>query len=326
MIPLDVQRQYPFVLSIGGRQVAGGVFESPLGDEGWRNVSSAMREATERGVSGQDGLRRQAETIKDSGRKLFRHLGDLSPELQAFLAAEEPRRLVVQSGRPEIHLLPWEAMVDSKWRSVADTDLSVVHSIDVFDERPVSPALPLKVQGVFGPGTERRTLKALDELQQRTTSRGGGRILVVSTDGVPKADAAIAQVVQVEAHGDAESGELDLEAGDPFATSLADGLQGRAMLLLWSCFSALVHSWGESLSLKLHRQTEHLRPRVRDAAAVRHERRARFPVLFGSLRGKVARGPRDRRGSREVASLQGPGSGVRMGGHDVVAACTPRPG
>jgi tetratricopeptide (TPR) repeat protein len=254
MIPLDVQRQYPFVLSIDGRQVAGGVFESPLGDEGWRNVSSAMREATEKGASGQDGLRRQAETIKDSGRKLFRHLGDLSPELQAFLAAEEPRRLVVRSGRPEIHLLPWEAMVDSKWRSVADTDLSVVHSIDVFDERPVSPALPLKVQGVFGPGTERRTLKALDELEQRTTRRGGGRILVVSTDGVPKADAAIAQVVQVEAHGDAESGELDLEAGDPFATSLADGLRGRSMLLLWSCFSALVHSWGESLSLKLHRQ------------------------------------------------------------------------
>ena len=254
MIPLDVQRQYPFVLSIDNRQVAGGVFESPLGDEAWRNVSSAMREATEGGLSRQDGLRRQAETIKDCGRRLFRHLGDLSPELQEFLAAEEPRRLVVQSGRPEIHLLPWEAMVDSKWRSVADTDLSVVHSIDVFDERPITPAVPLKVQGVFGPGTERRTRKALDELAQRTASRGGGRILVTSTDGVPKADAEIAQVVQVEAHGDAETGELDLEAGDPFATSLADGLKGRSMLLLWSCFSALVHSWGESLSLKLHRQ------------------------------------------------------------------------
>jgi len=254
MIPLDVQRQYPFVLSVDGRPVAGGVFESPLGDEGWRNVSSAMREATEAGHSGQDRLRRQAETIKDCGRRLFRHLGELSPELQAFLAAEEPRRLVVQSGRPEIHLLPWEAMVDSKWRSVADTDLSVVHAIDVFDERPVAPAVPLKVQGIFGPGTERRTLQALDELAQRSASRGSGRILVLSTEGLPMADAAIAQVVQVEAHGDAESGELDLEAGDPFATSLADGLRGRSMLLLWSCFSALVHSWGESLSLKLHRQ------------------------------------------------------------------------
>jgi tetratricopeptide (TPR) repeat protein len=252
MIPLDVQRPYPFVLSVDGRQAAGGVFESPLGDEGWRNVCAAMREATE-GGSGQDGLRRQAETIKDSGRRLFRHLGELGPELQAFLAAEEPRRLVVQSARPEIHLLPWEAMVDSKWRSVADTDLSVVHSIDVFDERPVLPTVPLRVQGVFGPGTEKRTLAALEELAERTARRGGGRILV-TRNGLPAAGAELAQVVQVEAHGDAETGELDLEAGDPFATSLADGLRGRSMLLLWSCFSALVHSWGESLSLKLHRQ------------------------------------------------------------------------
>ena len=254
MIPLDVQRQYSFVLSIDGRQVAGGVFESPLGDEGWRNVSHALREATQGGLSGQDGLRRQAETVKDCGRRLFRHLGDLSPELHAFLAAEDPRRLVVQSGRPEIHLLPWEAMVDPKWRSVGDTDLSVVHSIDVFDERPVSPVVPLEVQGIFGPGTERRTRKALDELLERTASRGAGRILVSCTDGMPKADAGLAQVVQVEAHGDPSTGELDLEAGDPFATSLADGLRGRSMVLLWSCFSALVHSWGESLSLKLHRQ------------------------------------------------------------------------
>jgi tetratricopeptide (TPR) repeat protein len=254
MIPLDVQRRYPFVLSIDGRQVAGGDFESPLGDEGWRNVSFAMREATEGSATGQDGLRRQAETIKDCGRRLFRHLGNLSSELQAFLAAEEPRRLVVQSGRPEIHLVPWESMVDLKWRSVADTDLSVVHSLDVFDERPVVPAAPLRVQGVFGPRTQKRTLVALNELARRAESRGGGRICVLSSDGVPGADAALAQVVQIEAHGDAGTGELELEADDPFATSLADRLQGRSMLLLWSCFSALVHSWGESLSLKLHRQ------------------------------------------------------------------------
>src|SRR6185295_1586804 len=123
---------------------------------------------------------------KDSGRRLFRHLGELVPEVQEFLAAEEPRRLVVQSARPEIHLLPWEAMVDSKWRSVADTDLSVVHALDVFDERPVLPPAPLKVQGVFGPGTEKRTLAALEELAERISRRGTGRIAVVPSNGIPK--------------------------------------------------------------------------------------------------------------------------------------------
>lgn len=255
LLALDVQRPYSFVLRIDGRAVAGGVFESPIGDEGWRNVVSAMREATEGGAARQEELRRQAETVKAAGRKLFRHLGELSPELQGFLVAEnEPRRLVILSQRPEIHLLPWEAMVDSQWRSVADSDLSVVHALETFDENPVAASIPLTVAGVFGPGTEKRTLGPLQELSERATNRGGGRIVVHADGTAPAKGAARAQVVQVEAHGDPETGELDLERADALETSLSDALGDRAMVLLWSCFSALVHSWGESLGLKLHRQ------------------------------------------------------------------------
>jgi tetratricopeptide (TPR) repeat protein len=258
LLALDVQRRYSFVLTIDGRQAGGGDFSSPIGDEAWRTLIQAMREATETEGAAEtlDAFRRQAEAVKDAGRKLFRHLGEIAPALQAFLAPEnEPRRFVVLSRRPEIHLLPFEAMVDSQWRSVAETDLSVVHAVDLFDEQPTVEQAPLTIEGIFGPRTEKRTLKSLQALRERAQARSGGRILVAGLDPASAPEgrpATQAQVVHVEAHGDPKTGELDLERRDALETPLSERLQSRSMVLLWSCYSAMVHSWGESLGMKLH--------------------------------------------------------------------------
>jgi len=179
LLALDVQRPYQFILRSGGRQLAGGVFTSPLGDEFWRNVVTAMREATE--ASDANALRRQLEVVKEAGRILHRHLSELAPELHEFLVRETgPRRLVIESQRPEIHLLPWEAMVDPQWRSLAESDISVVHGTDPFDEEPEVADVPLVVEGIFGPGTERRTLQPLRDLQEKAARQRKPRLIVTT--------------------------------------------------------------------------------------------------------------------------------------------------
>jgi len=51
---------------------------------------------------------RGATAIRALGRLLYQSLAQLSPALRAFLdQAGTARRLVIQTTRPELHLLPW---------------------------------------------------------------------------------------------------------------------------------------------------------------------------------------------------------------------------
>ena len=112
---LDVQRVYPFELTIDGRVVGGGGYTSPLGDQVWRDVMAAMGRAVEAEDKELAALRRPLETVRNAGRQLYLSIAQLAPELRAFLVDTAPRRLVIMSGRAELHALPWEAMVDEQW-------------------------------------------------------------------------------------------------------------------------------------------------------------------------------------------------------------------
>src|SRR5438309_1026437 len=49
---LDVQREYPFELTIDGRVVAAGSFSSPLGDQGWRDAATRTERKTLPAIEG----------------------------------------------------------------------------------------------------------------------------------------------------------------------------------------------------------------------------------------------------------------------------------
>ncbi len=253
---LDVQREYRFDLGLDGRLVAGGAFRSPLGDEEWRGVIDKLREATGTPRADVGELRRARERVEGAGVLLHRCLRQLSPQLERFLAdRSRPRRLVIKSDCPEIHRLPWEALLDDTvrpWQSPAEADLSIVRATDVFDDVPVAVPPPLKVRAVFGPGTERRTLDALKVLTADGGRRREARVEVRTEADVE--DAGDGDLVHVEAHGDLRTGEADVGRESGFESTLADRLRGRRMVLLWSCHSGFVHSWGESLAMTLHRQ------------------------------------------------------------------------
>src|SRR5213593_2792616 len=151
---LDVQRLYSYDLTIDARAVATGQISSPLGDQAWRDFTAALNEAADTPTTQLTERRRAFETVKSAGRQMFFSLVQLHPSLRAYLADSGPRRLVISSGYPELHALPWEALIDEQWRHLACTDLSIVHASDVFEpvSEPVQP--PLTIAKIFGPETE----------------------------------------------------------------------------------------------------------------------------------------------------------------------------
>lgn len=239
---LDVQRLYPFELTIDGRSITGGSFASPLGDQSWREFTSAMETAVAAPDEELEKLRRPLQTVQSAGRQLYAALAQLSPALRTFLSESTPRRLVILSGRPELHALPWEALIDEQWKHHACTGLSIVHAIDSFDPIPEPVRPPLRVQTMIGPGTRRLTEPALNALVEKASRRGDPRVIRV-TDG------AAASIVHVEAHGDPAAGTIDLGRSD-----FLDRQHSGFLVLLWSCVSNLIQPWGESLAMKLHRQ------------------------------------------------------------------------
>ena len=240
---LDVQREYPFELTIDGRVVAAGSFSSPLGDQGWRDAATQIERAAQAEERELSSLRRPLEIVRSAGRHLFASVAQLAPELRAFLADAGPRRLVIFTSRPELHALPWEAMIDEQWAHPASADLSIVHAADRFDPIPAPIEPPLSVRIVIGPRTERKTLPAIEGLLQRASARR----IVRAPEG------AVAAMVHVEAHGDPEKGTIELERAD-----FLDTQRSATMVLLWSCVSNLMQPWGESLAMKLHRQANRL--------------------------------------------------------------------
>jgi tetratricopeptide (TPR) repeat protein len=243
---LDVQRLYPFELTIDGHVVGGGSYASPLGDQIWRDVMAAMGRAVEAEDKDLPALRRPLETVRNAGRQLYLSVAQLAPELRAFLTDTTPRRLVIMSSRAELHALPWEAIVDEQWSHPASTGLSIVHASDSFDPLAVPTAVPLTVRKIMGPGTERRSEPAIDDLVKKASLRRQPSI-VPAVDGLP------ATIVHVEAHGDPWRGTIDLGQAD-----FLDRQTSSTLVLLWSCVSNLMQPWGESLAMKLCNQRNRL--------------------------------------------------------------------
>src|SRR5579875_3413521 len=131
-LPLAVEREFAVTLSIDGRAYPAHSFHSPINDEQWRDFIRQVRACNSTDpVSGERPSQRgnrDAAAIRALARKLYQGLADLNPVLREFLnASGTPRRLVMETTRPELHLLPWAAMYDDAGHLLAAGDLSVVH-------------------------------------------------------------------------------------------------------------------------------------------------------------------------------------------------------
>ncbi len=261
-LALDVEREYRFSLEIGSKPGGGGWFRSPLGDDRWSTVVRALRVATE-----SDLERRSYNTILATGSELFKALTKLGPEMHAFLKSDSgPRRLVIASDRPEIHQLPWEAMVDYERgrRIPAEDDISIVrHTLEGFDPTPELSDDELRIFALAGPDTPGNTLNALHSApDQRLRDRLHSLPLRPDSEkelSGERFDELGTSIVTIEAHGDPRTSEFSAATGwavDP--ETLSQRVGKRLMVLLWSCFSAKVQSWGASPSLHFHRHKTNL--------------------------------------------------------------------
>ena len=124
--PLTREDEYDVQLSIDGHVFPAGFFQSPRNDEQWRDFVKRLRDCN---VNRNDDGYRGAVFIRSFGADLYQKLAGLSPKLREFLGETgTPRRLVIQTYRPELHLLPWSALYDEDGKYVADGDLSVVQA------------------------------------------------------------------------------------------------------------------------------------------------------------------------------------------------------
>ena len=243
-LPLTCEREFGVILSIAGRTYPAQSFQSPINDEQWREFIRQLR-ACNVNRDEKTGYR-PATAIRAVGRMLYQSLAQLSPALREFLSsAKVPRRLVIQTTRPELHLLPWGALYDESGNLLAAQDLSVVHSWKDFNQLPLSTGSHLQLLKVLGSDTNRRTAAALDalartpEIVQRDAAAefAAGR-LVTDID-----------ILHIEEHGNAALSET----GEVPATTMGETFRQAKLALLWSCYSGAADSWGISPALCLHR-------------------------------------------------------------------------
>jgi len=243
-LPLACEREFGVLLAIDGRTYAAQTFRSPINDEQWRDFIRQLRDCNvNRDVK--TGYR-GATAIRALGRMLYQSLAQLSPALRSFLdQAGTPRRLVIQTTRPELHLLPWAGMYDESGHLLAAGDLSVVQAWDDFDPLPVVTRGQLQLAKVVGQDTNQRTAAALQGLQ-RTPE-------IVQQDATDAFEAGRpvegVDLLHLEKHGSAVLGE----AGDVASETLGATFAQAKIALLWSCYSGAANSWGESPALALHR-------------------------------------------------------------------------
>jgi hypothetical protein len=243
-LPLTCEREFGVILSIEGRTSPAQSFRSPVNDEQWREFVRQLRDCNVN-RDAKTGYR-GATAIRALARTLYQSLAQLSPLLREFLGRTgEPRRLVIQTTRPELHLLPWAAMYDESGHLLAAGDLSVVQAWEDFSELPAATGSRLQLSKVLGADTNQRTAAALDALkrtpeivqQDATDAFEAGREI----DGV--------DILHLEKHGNAVRGET----GDVAAVTLGATFANAKIALLWSCYSGAADSWGESPALSLHR-------------------------------------------------------------------------
>src|ERR1700733_1296512 len=134
-LPLATEREYGVLLTIEGRTYPAQAFHSPINDEQWREFIRQLRDCNvNRDVK--TGYR-GATAIRALGRSLYQALSQMSPALRTFLDdTGTARRLVIQTTRPELHLLPWAGMYDESGHMLAAGDLSVVQAGEEFGAMP----------------------------------------------------------------------------------------------------------------------------------------------------------------------------------------------
>jgi hypothetical protein len=243
-LPLACEREFGVLLVIEGRTYPAQSFRSPINDEQWREFIRQLRDCNvNREVK--TGYR-GATAIRALARMLYQSLAQLSPALRTFLDdTGTPRRLVIQTSRPELHLLPWAGMYDESGHLLAAGDLSVVQAWDEFDALPVATRGQLQLVKVLGQDTNQRTAAALEGLQ-RTPE-------IVQQDATDAFEAGrpvdAVDLLHLEKHGNAVLGET----GEVASATLGATFAQAKIALLWSCYSGAANSWGESPALALHR-------------------------------------------------------------------------
>src|SRR5215469_3095913 len=129
-LPLATERDFGVILSIEGVTYPAQNFRSPINDEQWRQFDRKLRDCN---VTHDATMYRNAASIRSLAHQLYQSLVTVSPAIREFLGrTEEPRRLVIQTTRAELHLLPWAAMIDDTGAFLAAGDLSVVQSWERF--------------------------------------------------------------------------------------------------------------------------------------------------------------------------------------------------
>ena len=251
-LPLATERDFGVKLSIENVNYPAQGFRSPINDQQWREFFSTLRECNS---NRKDNMYRNATVIRSLGRRLYDSLAALSPTLRDFLGqAGDARRLVIQTTRPELHLLPWAAMVDATGAFLAAGDLSVVQSWDPFllsATQDSTLGSTLTLMTAEGPNTRNVAGQVLDGLPREINRVANGLAWqdgqCVDENGKPvgKID-----ILHLEAHGDTASSQI----GNVYSTQLASTFPGVPIALLWSCCSGAANSWGESPALCLHRQ------------------------------------------------------------------------
>ncbi len=233
-LPLTHERVFEVVLTFDGVGVDAKRFCSPLNDAEWRDFSVSLSKCN---VERQTRNFPIANGIRDLGAQLYEALADLSPALAAFLKLTAvPRRLVIQTRRPELHLLPWGAMVDADGQNLAESDCSVVQAWDRFAfDKPLHFSDSINLVEEFGIDTRARTAGSLAVLPPEITR-------------VPLPH-GMADILHLEEHGDRVANRI----GGADAASLLK-YKDAGIALLWSCFSnSGGNSWGDSPALILHR-------------------------------------------------------------------------
>jgi hypothetical protein len=240
-LPLASERDFGVILMVEGVTYPAQNFRSPINDEQWRQFDRHLRDCN---VNHDATGYRGAASIRSLAHQLYDSLVAVSPVLREFLGrVGDPRRLVVQTTRPELHLLPWAAMIDDAGGFLAAGDVSVVQSWANFNLLESTTANQLQLMTVLGTDTNQVTASSLEGLPAEIHVVDGSQSFQAGTR-VENID-----VLHLEEHGSAVTNEI----ADVFATTLANTFADVNVALLWSCCSGAANSWGESPALCLHR-------------------------------------------------------------------------
>src|SRR6516162_6949310 len=154
-LPLANEREFGVILIIEGVSYPAQNFRSPINDEQWRQFDRRLRDCN---VNHDATGYRGAASIRSLTHQLYSSLVGVSPALREFLGRTgEPRRLVIQTRRPELHLLPWGALIDDAGVFLASGDLSVVQSWANFSLMESTTANSLRLMTVLGTDTNQVT-------------------------------------------------------------------------------------------------------------------------------------------------------------------------